>query len=382
MALSAELAFLVPKLVAAPIRAHYRSKPHLAVGIDLNGRRCFVFDAFISYSHAADLRLAAALQHGLHRFAKPLFKLRAVRVCRDKTTLAMTPKLWPEIERKLRDSRFFILMADPLSKESEWVQKELNCWLKLGRADKMLIVWTGGNLAWNKVTRDFDWEQTTALAPLLTGAFDGDEPLYLDLRWARTEVDLSRKNPKFASALARLSAAIRERDLDEIFGEDVREQRRSLRFLRAGITILFLATLFAGWGWWAESLARHVAEEQARIAEARRLAAESSSALTRYPQRSLLLAVEAVREGQPLQQVRVAAAEQSLREALGFVGGRPLVTTQSVPSAVGIGGDNHWLVTVSPDGTVRLWDLTKPNSQAVRAPWPCGRGNCRGDQPG
>ena len=93
-----------------------------------------MFDAFISYSHAADGRLAAALQHGLHRFAKPLFKLRAVRVFRDKTTLAMTPKLWPEIERALRDSRFFILMADPLSKESEWVQKEVNCWLKLGRA--------------------------------------------------------------------------------------------------------------------------------------------------------------------------------------------------------------------------------------------------------
>ena len=72
---------------------------------------------------------------------------------------------------------------------------------------------------------------------------------------------------------------------------------------------------------------RGVAEEQARIAESRRLAAESSSALTKYPQRSLLLAVEAVKAGQPLHGVRVAAAEQSLREALGFIGGRSLAIT-------------------------------------------------------
>ena len=69
---------------------------------------------------------------------------------------------------------------------------------------------------------------------------------------------------------------------------------------------------------------RDAAEEQARIAESRRLAAESSSALTKYPQRSLLLAVEAVKAEQPLHGVRVAADEQSLREALGFIGGRSL----------------------------------------------------------
>jgi hypothetical protein len=50
---------------------------------------------------------------------------------------------------------------------------------------------------------------------------------------------------------------------------------------------------------------RTAAEEQARIAESRRLAVESSATLTKYPQRSLLLAVEAVKVGQPLRGVRV-----------------------------------------------------------------------------
>ena len=46
----------------------------------------------------------------------------------------MTPQLWPEIEKALRDSRFFILMADPLSAQSEWVRMEVNYWLEMNGA--------------------------------------------------------------------------------------------------------------------------------------------------------------------------------------------------------------------------------------------------------
>ena len=103
---------------------------------------------------------------------------------------------------------------------------------------------------------------------------------------------------------------------------------------------------------------RSAAEEQTQIAESRRLAAESSSALAKYPQRSLLLAVEAVNAGQSVHGVLVAAGEQSLREALAFVGGQPLLISQSRTNAVAISRDNHWLVSGSDDGTARLWDLT------------------------
>jgi hypothetical protein len=95
---------------------------------------------------------------------------------------------------------------------------------------------------------------------MLAGAFKGDEPLYHDLRWAREELHLSRKHPGFATALAKLSALIRGRSLDEIFGDDVREQRRTRRFLWMGITVLLLATIFAGWRWWSELQARQEAE--------------------------------------------------------------------------------------------------------------------------
>jgi len=51
-----------------------------------------VFDAFISYSQKAHGKLAAALRDGLHKFAKPLFKRRAIRVFRDQS-LAIQQKL-------------------------------------------------------------------------------------------------------------------------------------------------------------------------------------------------------------------------------------------------------------------------------------------------
>jgi hypothetical protein len=99
---------------------------------------------------------------------------------------------------------------------------------------------------------------------------------------------------------------------------------------------------------------RTAAKEQAQIAESRRLAAESFAALANHPVRSLLLAVEAVRREESLHGFRPAAAEQSLRDAFGSIGGRPIAQSETM----GISHDNHWLLTVSSDHTARLWDLT------------------------
>jgi len=55
------------------------------------------YAAFISYSHAADGKLAPALQQSLQRFAKPWNRMRALRVFRDETSLSINPALWPTI---------------------------------------------------------------------------------------------------------------------------------------------------------------------------------------------------------------------------------------------------------------------------------------------
>ena len=74
--------------------------------------------AFISYSHAADGKLAPALQRALHDFAKPWYQLRALRVFRDKTSLAANPALWQAIESALGDSVWFLYMASPMAAQS------------------------------------------------------------------------------------------------------------------------------------------------------------------------------------------------------------------------------------------------------------------------
>jgi hypothetical protein len=52
------------------------------------------YDAFISYSHAADGALAPTLQRGLQRLARPWHRRRALEVFRDQTGLGVSPALW------------------------------------------------------------------------------------------------------------------------------------------------------------------------------------------------------------------------------------------------------------------------------------------------
>jgi hypothetical protein len=65
------------------------------------------YNAFISYSHAADGRLAPTIQSAIHRLAKPWSKLRRLHVFRDKTSLTATPGLWSSIESALNESEWF-----------------------------------------------------------------------------------------------------------------------------------------------------------------------------------------------------------------------------------------------------------------------------------
>lgn len=132
-----------------------------------------MYKAFISYSHAADGLLARALQSGLQRIAKPFYRLRAMRIFRDETSLHLTPELWPMIQKAIKDSEHFILMASPKAAEPEWVQDEISERLRLqsDSVDKFHIVLTEGEIVWSNDGKDFDWEKITALPKTLRGRF-------------------------------------------------------------------------------------------------------------------------------------------------------------------------------------------------------------------
>src|SRR3954451_18035591 len=117
------------------------------------------YAAFISYSHAADGRLAPALQRGLHGFARPAFRLRALRVFRDEASLSANPGLWSSIEQALGSAEFFILLASPEAARSPWVGRETSYWVQHKSPATLFIVLTDGELVWNDDVGDFDWSQ-------------------------------------------------------------------------------------------------------------------------------------------------------------------------------------------------------------------------------
>ena len=202
------------------------------------------YDAFVSYSHAADNRLAPALQAGLQSLAKPWYRRRALRVFRDKTSLSASPELWPAIEQALGQARYFVLLASPEAAGSPWVDREVRWWRVHRGRDTVLIVLTDGQLVWDGSIGDFDTDQTNTIPPGLRGWFTA-EPLWVDLRWARDEQHVSLRNPGFRDALADLAAPLRGLPKDELVGEDIRQHRRVRRLARGAVTLLTLLAVLA-----------------------------------------------------------------------------------------------------------------------------------------
>jgi WD40 repeat protein len=206
----------------------------------------YPYRAFLSYSHAADGKLAPALQLALHRFAKPWYRIRALQVFRDQTDLAANPKLWSTIQSSLERSEFLLLMASPTAAASKWVRRELDYWTTNRDIQKIVVVLTAGELAWDEVAADFDWNATTALPDTMRGRFQ-ETPLFVDLRFAQSTTDLSTKYPPFLDAVATVAAALHQVAKSEIFGEDIRQHRRTWWLARSAIAGLLLLLTAAVW---------------------------------------------------------------------------------------------------------------------------------------
>lgn len=205
------------------------------------------YKGFISYSHGADQLVAPALQRGLCNFAKPWYRLRTMRIFRDKTNLTASAGLWSSIEQALKKSEYFLLLASPAAANSPWVGKEVGWWLAHRSPQKLLIVLTEGTLSWNESVRDFDWEQTNSVPKSLANAFS-EEPLYVDLTWARSINELSTRHNKFRAAILDIGATLLDRPKDELDGADVRVHRRNKIYAWgavSGLATLLVASLFA-----------------------------------------------------------------------------------------------------------------------------------------
>jgi hypothetical protein len=324
-------------------------------------------DVFISYSHAADRPVAIALQHGLHRLAKRWYQVRALRVFRDDTSLAANPHLWTAIEQGLRGSRFFLLVASREAASSRWVAKEVE--FRRARSDPatFLIVVTDGDVAWNGVAGDFDWDVTTALPRQLSGWF-ADEPLWVRLDGARRGVRLSLRNALFRAVVCKLASPVHGIPPDDLDSVDIVGHRVANRVRAAAVVALVvLLGVSALLGVFALRQ-RDEAVRQATAATVRAFAAEADALAARDPVLSARLALAAYRLDPAAEQARrgVLRSLDRNRHHVRHVVQEPALG----PDGRG-GRDDRGLagtVALSPDGAVlavgarwtggvRLWEV-------------------------
>ena len=209
-----------------------------------------LYDAFISYSHAKDKPVAAALQSVIQKLGKPWYRRRALRVFRDDTSLSATPSLWPSIEQALGNSSFLVLLASPEAAASPWVEKEVSFWLSNKGPETLLIALTGGELTWNDEGADFAWDNATPLPPALKGRFAA-EPKWVDLRAYRDgDSDAANsRNARFIELGADLAAAIRGVPKEDLLSQEVRQQRRAVNLALSAAAGLLLLAGAAVWQW-------------------------------------------------------------------------------------------------------------------------------------
>ncbi len=317
-------------------------------------------DAFISYSHAADDRLAPALERGLERLARPWNRLRAVSVFRDQSDLSLNPDLWATISGRLDSSRFLVLLACPESAASIWVNREVAHWCESKGTEYLLLVWTGGELAWDDATRDFT-TGSSAIPDGLRGRFT-DEPLYLDLRWARHEPELTLKQSRFRTAVAQVAAPIRGMPPDELEGEDIRLHKRAQRLARGAVAALVVLSVLATIAAVIAVSNAHRADQRTREAIAHQVGLAALDLPTTELDQALLMSLVSGElapndDPQRFQPTQVLIGRYSrLRTMLHLSGNEGFVTVR------GIG--------LSPDGTVIYATAGRADGSIALATWP------------
>lgn len=315
------------------------------------------YQAFVSYSHESDARLAASLQSSLSRFAKPWYRIRTMRIFRDKTSLSANPALWNSIEQALGQSEYFLFLASPASAKSPWVQNEIQWWLQNRSVDKLVLCLTDGVILWDNQTGDFDWEKTTAIPSSLKKAFPA-EPLYADFRAAKADAKYADSDPNYRGALLDVAAPLLGRSKDELDSEDIRLHRREERLAWALAVFIVLLALTAAIG-------TYKAHQRQKIAASRALASEATS---HVDDRSLamLLSIESRRIANTVESKRALLTTiQRADNAEAFLWGHTDAVTKAVFSP-----DGQTILSAGWDNRIILWSASthQPIGQPIASP--------------
>ena len=232
------------------------------------------YNAFISYKHAPlDSKVAEHVQRSLehfhipHAIRKKTGKKKIERVFRDKDELPITSDLTDTISNALEKADYLIVICSPRTKESIWVEREINFFLKNHHKDRVLTVLAEGEpqeVIPDILTHDeremidFNGMTTTVKVPI--------EPLSCDYRMPLGKAK-KLELPRLASALIGCS-----------YDELVRRQRAyRMRRVMALSAVLVLAAV--GFGTYMTVKQRQIAAalQQAMINRSKYLATESNN---------------------------------------------------------------------------------------------------------
>ena len=171
------------------------------------------------------------------------------------------------------------------------------------------------------------------------------------MTWARRDTRLTLRNPRFRDQVATLAAAIREVPKEEIEGEDVRQQRRTRRIVRAVIATLTVLVLLASALAVMANLQRQEAIRQRDVAASDQLMSQSQLLGDADPVISKLESIAAWRI-HPSNDARYAMLAAAARPGIAV-----LASGSDPVDSVAFSSDGKMLASGSGDGAVRLWDV-------------------------
>ena len=260
---------------------------------------------------------------------------------------------------------------------ARWVEEEAesaNIYQRLGQTASL---WKQGQAAlWR--TPDLEialaWQEQEAPTADWAQRYGGDFNLAITFLETSAKAQVEERLKK---AREQEKQRLRE-ERDHQKEQELIRMRRRLSFVGIVLVLLGLGLSIMGFLWKKASDAeaeankqRRIAEEQADIAQvaqaeaerqarqlnSNQLALQAQRALELTPQRSLLLAVEAVGVTFRRGEASVPFAENILRQSLKNTGIYGLSGHEGAVWSVSFSPDNRWLVSGSADGALRLWDL-------------------------